>query len=112
MQFHEKKILDLFDFTSFFAGTFLNFLAAVTLNVPKIPKIHLSNTIRYTFLDIIVGILMAKIFMEKLCYFHEKLRCQGMTSYYIIQTIDTLRRKCLPTCRYIRYTFSVKLQHS
>ena len=27
MQFHEKKILDLFDFTSFFAGTFLNFLA-------------------------------------------------------------------------------------
>ena len=26
MQFHEKKI-DLFDFTSFFASTFLNFLA-------------------------------------------------------------------------------------
>ena len=26
MQFHEKKNLDLFDFTSFFAWTFLNFL--------------------------------------------------------------------------------------
>ena len=51
-------------------------------------------------MDIIVGIiLMAKIFMEKLCNFHEKLRCQGMTSYYIIQTIDTLRRKCLPVAK-------------
>ena len=27
MQFHEKKYLDLFDFTSFFAWTFTNFLA-------------------------------------------------------------------------------------
>ena len=27
MQFHEKKFFDLFDFTSFFARTFLNFLA-------------------------------------------------------------------------------------
>ena len=27
MQLHEKKFLDLFDFTSFFAWTFKNFLA-------------------------------------------------------------------------------------
>ena len=27
MQFHEKNFIDLFDFTSFFAWTFLNFLS-------------------------------------------------------------------------------------
>ena len=31
MQFHEKLFFDLFDFTSFFAWTFLNFLARCEL---------------------------------------------------------------------------------
>ena len=37
MQFHEKIFLDLFDFTSFFASTFLNFLSrcAIHTNADK-----------------------------------------------------------------------------
>ena len=33
MQFHEKKFLDLFDFTSFFAWTFLNYLAHCVVEI-------------------------------------------------------------------------------
>ena len=48
MQFHEKKIFDLFDFTSFFAWTFLNFLAhyatskhgSVLRNITDLFKCH------------------------------------------------------------------------
>ena len=35
MQFHEKKKMDLLDFTSFFAWTFLNFLACCALYWPE-----------------------------------------------------------------------------
>ena len=36
MPFHEKKLFDLFDFTSWFDWTFLNFLAHCVVSIPWI----------------------------------------------------------------------------
>ena len=50
MQFHEKK-LDLFDFTSFFAWIFLNFLSCCVL-WPKIISFNCSKVRTYSTIDL------------------------------------------------------------
>ena len=50
----KENFFDLFDFTSFFAWTFLNFLArCVNLGEPSLPKV---NCVKNTYNDVIYGV--------------------------------------------------------